>query len=116
MQLGRFAAGSDAAQVRACHEIYLAALPVDVPWHPAMSLRCFQGWLVYGWTEDPSEAWLGRAADGTAAAWYRLSLPERENRRYAHLEAIVRPSRRRAGLGLELVRPAASRARAAGRT
>jgi GNAT superfamily N-acetyltransferase len=71
---------------------------------------------VYGWTEDPSQAWLARSGDGPADGWYRLSLPERENRWQARVELVVHPARRRNGLGRALLTHAAGQARAAGRT
>ena len=78
--------------------------------------RMFRAWLRYGWTEDPSEAWLARDDDGEVCGWYLLSLPERENRHLADLSLVVAPSRRRAGLGTALLGHAADRARQAGRT
>jgi GNAT superfamily N-acetyltransferase len=116
MQLERFDPATDTARVRACHEIHTAGWEVDVPAEPAMSFPSFRGWLHYGWTEDPSETWLARDVAGAPAGWFLLTLPARENRRYAYLSVFVHPARRRAGLGSALVGHAAARALRAGRS
>ena len=116
MRTERFDPASDTVAVRACHEIYLTAARADGMRRPAMSPRTFQAWLRYGWTEDPSEAWLARDDDGEVCGWYLLTLPERENRHMADLNLVVAPPRRRAGVGTELLGHGADRARQAGRT
>jgi len=116
MRTERFDPVSDTVTVRACHEIYLAAARADGMRRPAMSPRTFRAWLRYGWTEDPSEAWLALGGDGELCGWYLLTLPERENRHLADLNLVVAPARRRAGLGTALLGHAADRARQAGRT
>ena len=99
MRTERFDPASDIVAVRACHEIYLAAARADGMRRPAMSPRTFRAWLRYGWTEDPSEAWLARGDDGEVRGWYLLTLPERENRHLADVNLVVAPSHRRAVLG-----------------
>jgi len=116
MRTERFDPASDTEAVRACHEIYLAAAHADGMRRPAMSPRTFRVWLRYGWTEDPSEAWLARDDDGEVRGWYLLTLPERENRHLADVNLVVAPSRRRAGLGTALLGHAADRARQVDRT
>src|SRR6516162_3895331 len=116
MRTERFDPVSDTVTVRTCHEIYLAAARADGMRRPAMSPRTFRAWLRYGWTEDPSEAWLALGGDGEVCGWYLLTLPERENRHLADLNLVVAPARRRAGLGTALLGHAADRARQAGRT
>ncbi len=117
MRTERFDPASDTVAVRACHDIHLAAARADGVRRPPMSPRAFQAWLRYGWTEDPSEAWLARDDDdGEVCGWYLLSLPERENRHLADLNLVVAPPRRRAGFGTALLSHAADRARQAGRT
>lgn len=111
MDLELFSPASDGASVRACHEIYLSGLPADDPKGPVQSLRPFAGWLEFGWTEDPAEAWLARDGTGKPCGWYRLDLPQRENRHLAGLTLNVHASCRRAGLGTALLRHAAARAR-----
>jgi GNAT superfamily N-acetyltransferase len=116
MQLERFDPASEPGQVRTCHEIYVAGAPADNPHEPPMSFRRFQGWMIHGWTEDPSESWLARDAGGGAAGWFLLTLPRRENRGYGYLRVTVHPARRRAGLGRVLLSHAAARASRAGRS
>jgi GNAT superfamily N-acetyltransferase len=116
VNLERFSPADDEASVRACHEIYLSGVPADDPGGPVMSFRPFAGWLERGWTEDPAETWLAHDAEGEPSGWYRLSLPQRENRHIAGLALHVRASGRRAGLGTALLGHAAARARHAGRT
>ncbi len=116
MKVGRFDPGTDSTAVRACHEIYLSGLPADDPLGPPMSSRAFAGWLALGWTEDPLETWLARDDSGEPCGWYALSLPQRENRQLAPLSLVVHAARRRSGRGTALLRHAAARARAAGRT
>ena len=116
MDVERFSPASDGASVRACHDIYLSGLPIDDPNGPVMSFRPFAGWMECGWTEDPAEAWLARDDAGKPCGWYRLSLPQRENRHLADLDLKVHASSRRAGLGTALLRHAAGRARDHGRT
>jgi GNAT superfamily N-acetyltransferase/RimJ/RimL family protein N-acetyltransferase len=116
VELERFSPASDGASVRACHEIYLSGVPDDDPKGPVQSLRPFAGWMEFGWTEDPAEAWLARDDAGKPCGWYRLSLPQRENRHLAELTLAVHASRRRDGLGTALIGHAAGRAGDAGRT
>jgi GNAT superfamily N-acetyltransferase len=115
MKLERVDPAAEPGQVRACHGIYLAGAALDDPGEPPMSFPVFRGWLTYGWSEDPSETWLARDRDGTACGWFRLTLPERENRRYGYLKVVVHPQRRRAGLGRSLLGHATSRALRSGR-
>jgi GNAT superfamily N-acetyltransferase len=116
MRIERLDPATDSAAVRVCHDIHLAVARADGMRRPPMSPRAFQAWLRYGWTEDPSEAWLARDENGEAVGWYLLSLPERENRHLAGVTLVVAPSRRRAGLGAALFGHAAARASEAGRT
>jgi GNAT superfamily N-acetyltransferase len=116
MRLERFDPAMDADPVRACHEIYLAAAPVDDPLGFVMSRPSFRGWLMFGWSEDPTEVWLARDAAGNPLGFVHLSLPERENRHAVYLSPQVHPAARRTGLGTLLVAHTAGCAREAGRT
>jgi len=116
MKLEQFDPAAAEAEVRACHEIYLAGRPVDDPDGPPMSARFFAGWLTLGWSEDPQEVWLARDGQGEPRGWYVLRLPHRENPHLALLDLVVHPAHRRAGLGTALLRHAAGRARQSGRT
>jgi GNAT superfamily N-acetyltransferase len=116
MDLERFDPATDAAAAQACHDIHLAAARADNQRRPPMSPRVFRSWLTYGWTEDPAQVWLARSGEGRPCGFCVLSLPQRENRRFAELTPVVHPSWRRAGVGTILVAHAAACAREAGRT
>jgi GNAT superfamily N-acetyltransferase len=106
---------ADAGRTRLCHEVYLAAQRVDEPGESWFTDRPFGGWLNVGWDGNPGEVWLA-TEEGSAAGWYRLEMPARENLDQASLNLIVHPAERRRGVGLALLRHAASRAAAHGRT
>ena len=106
---------ADAKKIRACHEVYLAAQRVDEPGGPWFTDRPFGGWLTVGWDGNPREVWLA-TDQGSAAGWFRLELPDKENLGQAWLDVMVHPAERRQGLGLALLRQAAARAAAHGRS
>jgi GNAT superfamily N-acetyltransferase len=108
---------ADAGATRACHDVHVAAQTADDPVEPPQSLGVFRVWLASGWENNPGEVWFvpGEAA-GEAAAWYRMELPDLENRDRAFVIPVVRPASRRRGIGSELLRHAARRAAANGRT
>jgi GNAT superfamily N-acetyltransferase len=106
---------SDRATTAACFEIVRAADAVDDPGGPPWSLTRLRGWIEY--PTDPIEIWM--AVDETTGArlgWCFLRLPERENRDRVNLSVDVLPSSRRRGIGTALLRHAAERAAAAGRS
>jgi GNAT superfamily N-acetyltransferase len=108
---------TDAKQIRTCYEAGLAAQRTDEPEGPWFTERPFRGWLTVGWGGDPREVWLAAGpAEGPAAGWYWLGLPDKENRDQATLILVVHPAERRHGLGLALLRHAAGRAAAHGRS
>jgi GNAT superfamily N-acetyltransferase len=114
---------TDEGGTRACYETTNAANAVDDPLNPPLALGSFTGWLHIGWDANPNETWyvpgsaVTDSATGTAAAgWCRLDLPDLENRERAHLTLVVHPAVRRRGLGRELLRHAAARAAANGRS
>ena len=107
----------DTAGIRACHGAFLAALRVDEPQELPMGERVFGAWFTIGWNGEPREVWLvpGREP-GTVAGWYRLELPDLENLDRANLAITVHPDEREHGLGRALLRHAAGRAAAHGRS
>jgi GNAT superfamily N-acetyltransferase len=108
---------ADTKQIRACYEAGLAAQRADEPEGPWFTERPFRGWLTVGWGGAPREVWLAAgSAEGSAAGWYWLELPDKENREQANLVLVVHPAERRHGLGLALLRHAAGRAAAHGRS
>jgi GNAT superfamily N-acetyltransferase/RimJ/RimL family protein N-acetyltransferase len=106
---------SNQATTQACFEIVRAADAVDDPDGPPWSLTRLRGWIEY--PTDSIEIWM--AVDETTGAhhgWCFLRLPERENRDRVNLSVDVLPSSRRRGIGTALLRHAAERAAAAGRS
>jgi len=106
---------ADTGKIRECFEVGLAALRVDEPEGPWFTERPFTGWLTTGWSGSPREAWLA-TDEGSAVGFYRLELPDKENRDQANLTLTVHPAERQRGIGLALLRHAAARAAANGRT
>ena len=106
---------TDAKKIRACYEVYLAAQRVDEPEGPWFTDRPFDGWLTVGWNGNPREVWLA-TDQGSAAGWFRLEMPDKENLDQANLDLVVHPAERQQGLGLALLRHAAARAAAHGRS
>jgi GNAT superfamily N-acetyltransferase/RimJ/RimL family protein N-acetyltransferase len=106
---------SDRATTAACFEIVRAADAVDDPDGPPWSLTRLRGWLEY--PNNPTEIWL--AVDETTGehhGWCAVRLPERENLGRVNLSVDVLPSARRRGIGTALLRHAAERAAANGRS
>jgi GNAT superfamily N-acetyltransferase len=108
---------ADADTIRGCFEVFLAAQQVDEPEGPWFTERPFRGWLTVGWGGDPRELWVVPGPEaGSVAGWYRLELPDLENRDQAGLDLVVHPAQRRRGLGRALLRHAALRAAEHGRS
>jgi len=115
VEIERFDSAAGAA-LAGCDAVWRAANAADNPLGSRMSAPVLAVWLRYGFTGDPAETWFVRApATGDIAGWYRLELPDLENRHRAALLITVRPASRRQGLGRALLRHAAGRASAAGR-
>ncbi len=108
---------ADDGAVQACHDIWLAAHAVDDPLTAPLSLPVFRHWLANGWESEPSETWVAAdEATGEPVGWYRIELPDLENRHRASGGPVVRPASRRRGAGTALLRHEVERARANGRT
>ena len=108
---------ADTGAVRACLEVHDAAMRADDPFEPPMSLALFRSRLTEAWSGAPAETWIAAGdADLAVAGWYRAEFPELENRDRTGLELVVHPARRHGGLGATLLRHAAGRAAASGRT
>lgn len=108
---------ADPDSARAIHELRETARLTDEPFSPPMAPQAIRVWLSEGWTADPAVTWyVPGDGPGTADGYCRLELPDLENQDRAGLSLVVRPSRRRAGLGTELIRHAAREAAEAGRT
>ena len=107
---------ADTEAVRACHDVHDAAMSADDPFEPPVSATLFLSRMSAGWSGSPAATWFvpGEAA-GSMAAWCKLEFPDLENQDRASMELVVRPERRRAGLGTALLRHAAGSAAADGR-
>jgi GNAT superfamily N-acetyltransferase len=107
---------TDAARLRACHEIFEASRRVDDPAGPQRSRAEFRKQWGYGFEgRDPRQAWLATDA-GEPAGCYLLELPDRENVTLGTGALAVPPPRRRLGIGTALLAHCAAQARGAGRT
>ncbi len=108
---------ADHEGIRACYDVWLAAHAVDDPLSPPLSLPVFRHWLARGWESEPSETWVAAdEATGETVGWYRIELPDLENRHRASGGPTVRPASRRRGAGSALLRHEVERASANGRT
>jgi GNAT superfamily N-acetyltransferase len=108
---------ADTAALRGCRAAWVAAQEIDDPGGPRMTERVLGVWLGQSFTGDPAETWLvPGAGPGSVLGWYRLELPDLENLDRAGLLIVIHPAQRREGLGRNLLRHAAKRAVAAGRS
>jgi GNAT superfamily N-acetyltransferase len=108
---------ADAARIRACYEVYAAAQRIDAPGDTWLTERPFGNWMTVGGSGDPREVWAAPGQDeGPVTGWYRLELPDQENLDRAYLDLIVLPAVRRHGIGRALLRHAAERTAAHGRS
>lgn len=109
---------SDPDVLQGIFEVGQAAHDVDDPLGPPMSKHRKHASLL-GRGNIAAETWYasGEATTGTGVdGWYRLRMSRQENLNAAFLTMAVHPGRRRQGLGTELLRHAATRARAHGRS
>jgi GNAT superfamily N-acetyltransferase len=107
---------ADEKTLLACHQVHRAAAAVDDPIEPPMSAGTFGVFLTEGFDHNPGETWAAFDSDGTVAGYYRMNLPDLENRDRAFLVPTVHPAARRRGIGRELLRHGAERAAASSRT
>jgi GNAT superfamily N-acetyltransferase len=115
MELVRFDPASDPDRLQAAYEIAVAGWPYDDPNVPVFSLDAFAGnWI--GWDGEPRECWLAYDDAGQPIGSYLLALPDKTNLTMAFGAPCITPDHRRGGLGSELLRHCAERARQAGRT
>jgi GNAT superfamily N-acetyltransferase len=107
---------ADEKTLLGCHEVHRAAALADDPVEPPMSLGTFSVYLTEGFDHNPGESWAAFDEAGTVVGFYRMNLPDLENRQRAFLLPNVHPAARRGGVGRELVRHGAARAAAHSRT
>jgi len=116
MRIEEFDPAADDGEINACYQMYVAGLPADDPDGPPMSERTFTAWMREGWAGERRETALAADPGGGWAGWYLLELPDRENTHMSELTVLVTPARRRHGFGRALLRHAAARAAAHGRS
>lgn len=108
---------ADTDTAMACYEVLRSAHLTDEPLEPPKSPGSFRTMLAEGFDSTPGEVWVAReAADTAVLAFYRINLPDLENRDRAFVLPFVHPAVRRGGIGRGLLRHAADRARANGRS
>lgn len=107
---------ADADTAAACYQVYLAAHAADEPVEPPDSAATFRHSLTEGHGKTPKEVWTAADTGGAVVAYYVLELWDLENRDRAFFQPYVHPGARRRGTGRELLRHAASRAAANGRS
>ena len=107
---------ADENTLRACFDLAHAAHKVDEPVEPPPTWGLFAFTHREGWDQTPYEIWVASGDDGSVAGYYRMSLPDLENRDEANGEPLVHPAARRRGIGRALLRHASERAVAHGRT
>jgi GNAT superfamily N-acetyltransferase len=115
MRIARWNSGDETTTL-ACYEANCAAHRVDDPVEPPMSEGTFRVYLDEGFDHQPGEVWVAFDDAGTVTGFYRLNLPDLENRDRGFIGLVVDPAARRGGTGRELLRHGAERAGANGRT
>jgi GNAT superfamily N-acetyltransferase len=91
-----------------------AAHDADEPVGPPKSLATFRILITGEWEGDQGEVWYVQGKRNVSG-YYRLDLPDLENRDRAFAQLFVHPQARRRGLGTALVRHAAQRSASVGR-
>ena len=107
---------ADEKTLRACYDAALAAHKADEPIEPPPTYGLFAFSLREGWEKTPFEVWVASGDDGAVTGYYRITLPDLENRDGADGGPLVHPAVRRRGIGRALLRHAGERAAAHGRT
>ncbi len=108
---------ADTATAVACYEVRRSAHLADEPHEPPKSAGTFGFVLERGWDGGPGEVWVVPGeTTGTVLAYYRLDLPDLENKDRAFANLFVHPAVRQRGIGRELLRHAAQRAAGNGRS
>jgi GNAT superfamily N-acetyltransferase/RimJ/RimL family protein N-acetyltransferase len=107
--------GEDRHAFDGCFAVERAAHQADDPAGPPRSARELRTFLSGADTNAVTETWFA-AGDQDVLGWYRLYLPDRENLNLAMLGLVVHPGHRCRGTGTMLLRHAAGRAAAHGRS
>src|ERR1700759_4410480 len=83
---------------RGRHAVWVPAAPRPHPHPPPpppRSLPVFRHWLTRGWESEPSETWVAvDEATGETLGWYRIELPDLENKHRSVGSPTVGPAAR----------------------
>jgi GNAT superfamily N-acetyltransferase len=116
MHIELFDPAAEPGKVAACYRMYVEGIPFDDPDGAPFSEKLFADWLTEGFAREPREVALAVDSSGTPVGAYLLELPHRENTHIGQVLPMVAPGLRRQGFGAALLRHAAGRAAANGRT
>jgi len=105
----------DETTALACYAVHRAATAADDPHEPPMNPGTFGLYLREGFERTPGEVWVATDAEFGVAGYYRMELPDLENRDRASGVPVVHPAVRRRGIGRELLGHEAARVAAHGR-
>lgn len=81
---------ADGDAIRACFDTREAGR-ADDPFKPPESLRVFRTDLFSVWDGSPAEAWYAPDTESSAAGWYTIVFPDRENLHYPPVAATRSP-------------------------
>jgi GNAT superfamily N-acetyltransferase len=116
MHIERFDPATEPAKAAACFRMYADGIPFDDPDGPPWSEHIFTSWLQEGFGKEPRETALAVNSGGNPVGAYLLEFPQARNTHIGSLLTLVPPHQRRHGYGTALLRHAAARAAANGRT
>src|SRR6202043_1932281 len=101
---------------RACYDVMVAAHKVDEPVEPPISYGPFSLYLREGWEKTPGEVWGAVDDGGTVTGFFRMHLPDLENRDKASGGPVGHPAGRPRRLCREPPRREGARGAANGRS
>jgi GNAT superfamily N-acetyltransferase len=105
---------ADEASLDVAYQIRVVAQDHDLPQWPRPCRRRHHASFRHPWPGSAERHWLA-SLDGVPAGYARLDLPQLDNLDNAWAEILVRPDRRRLGVGRALYEHVVGQARAAGR-
>jgi ribosomal protein S18 acetylase RimI-like enzyme len=106
----------DESDVAGATAMLEAARRADYPHRAAITASAHRAWLRHGWDGNRRLTALGRDDRGRVVGVLEVEMPRWDNTHLGVVDLTVDPSRRRQGLGRELLEVGIERLRAAGRT